>query len=83
MSIVQAARGATRSTNTTRWRPIVSVLAGSAMALVLPFATAPAALAAGRARPASTALTCDGATWTVVRGQKGHHSPQSTVSVSL
>src|SRR5439155_4025211 len=49
-----------RSPNTTR-RAVLSVLVGSAMALVLPIASTPAALAGGPAQPGSTALTCDGA----------------------
>src|SRR5438132_4458907 len=86
MSILDAAWGAKRSTNTRRMRP-VSVLVGSAMALVLPFASTLAAVAGGPARPASTALTCDGAWHIVASLNPGPHEDEllgvAAVSPSL
>ncbi len=61
MSTFDAAFGVSPSANQSRWRAVVSVLVGTAMALGVPLLSAPPALAGGRATSTSPALTCDGA----------------------
>jgi hypothetical protein len=87
MSKLDTARGAKPSTSTRRRRPVLSLLVGSAMALVIPIASAPAALSAGRAQSVSTALTCDGAWHIVASPNPGPHEDEllgvAAVSPSL